>query len=66
MKEVIKQVAMYTVLAIIGTALILAFFTLFLAMPDILRWVSSYLGEFLTWVVFIFIVGAVIIFCIAE
>lgn len=66
MKEVIKIAVKYTLLAIIGTALILAFFALFLAMPDILRWISSYIGEFLTWVVFIFIIGAVIIYCVSE
>lgn len=66
MKEVIKIAVKYTVLAIIATAIILAFFALFLAMPDILRWASGYLGEFLTWVVFIFIIGAVIILCRAE
>lgn len=66
MKEAIKLAVKYMVLAIIGTALILAVFTLFLAMPDILRWVSSYIGEFMTWVVFIFIIGAVIILCRAE
>ena len=54
MKEVIKIAVKYTLLA------------LFLAMPDILRWISSYIGEFLTWVVFIFIIGAVIIYCVSE
>ena len=66
MKRAILTAVIYTVLAIIATALILAFFALFLAMPDILRWVSSYIGEFMTWVVFIFIIGAVIILCRAE
>lgn len=66
MKETIKIAVKYTVLGIIATALVLAVFTLFLAMPDILNWVAGYIGEFMTWVVFIFIVGAVILYCVAE
>lgn len=66
MKEGIKHTAKYIVLGIIATALVLAVFTLFLAMPDILEWVAGYIGEFMTWVLFIFIVGAVILYCVAE
>lgn len=66
MKEAIKHAVKYMVLGIIATALVLAVFTLFLAMPDILEWVAGYIGEFMTWVVFIFIIGAVILYCVAE
>lgn len=66
MKEVIKHTAKYIVLGIIVTALVLAAFTLFLAMPDILEWVAGYIGTTTTWVLFIFIIGAVITYCLAE
>lgn len=66
MKEAIKHAVKYIVLGIIVTALVLAVFTLFLAMPSILEWVAGYIGEFMTWVVFIFIIGAVIAYCLAE
>lgn len=66
MKEAIKIAVKYMVLGIIATALVLAVFTLCLAIPNILEWVAGYIGEFTTWVVFLFIVGAVIAYCIAE
>ena len=66
MKEVIKHTVKHLVLGILATAAVLAVFTLCLAMPNILEWVAGYIGEFTTWVVFIFIVGAVIAYCIAE
>ena len=66
MKEVIKHTVKHLVLGIIATAFVLAVFTLCLAMPNILEWVAGYIGEFTTWVVFLFIVGAVIAYCIAE
>lgn len=66
MKEEIKHAVMYMAFVIIATALIIAAFTLFIAMPDIFKWVAGYIGEFMTWLVFIFIVGTVIIFCVSE
>ena len=66
MKEVIITTVKYIVLGIIATALVLAVFTLFLAMPSILEWLSSYIGTTMTWVLFIFLIGAIITYCIAE
>lgn len=66
MKEVIKHTVKYLVLGIIATALVLAVFTLFLAMPDILEWLADYIGTTTTWFLFIFAIGAVIAYCIAE
>ena len=66
MKEVIITTVKYIVLGIIATALVLAVFTLFLAMPSILEWLSGYIGTTMTWVLFIFAIGAVITYCIAE
>ena len=66
MKEVIIIAVKYIVLGIIATALVLAVFTLFLAMPSILEWLSGYIGATFTWILFIFAIGAVITYCIAE
>lgn len=66
MKEVIKIAVKYLVLGLIATALILAGLTLYLAMPDIFNWVAGYIGEFMTWVIFISIIGSIILYCVAE
>lgn len=66
MKEVIKHTVKYLVLGIIAIAVVLAILTLFLAMPNILEWLSGYIGTTTTWVLFIFLIGAVITYCIAE
>lgn len=66
MKETIKHAAKYIVLGIIVTALVLAVFALFLAMPSILEWLAGYIGTTFTWILFIFAIGAVITYCLAE
>lgn len=66
MKEVIKHTAKYMVLGIIATALVLAVFALFLAMPSILEWLAGYIGTTFTWILFLFSIGAVITYCLAE
>ena len=66
MKEVIIIAVKYIVLGIIATALVLAVFTLFLAMPSILEWLAGYIGTATTWILFIFAIGAVIAYCVAE
>lgn len=66
MKEVIIIAVKYIVLGIIATALVLAVFTLFLAMPSILEWLSGYIGETMTWVIFIGAIAGIISWCVAE
>lgn len=66
MKEVIIIAVKYIVLSVIAAAVVLGAFTLFLAMPDILEWLSGYIGTTTTWLLFIFAIGAVIAYCIAE
>ena len=63
MKKIIKaiaEIAVCTLLGIIAAAVILAALTFFVAMPDILAWVASYIGGFLTYSIFFFIIGAII------
>lgn len=66
MKEVIKHAAKYMVLGVIVTVAILAILSLFLALPNIFEWLAGYIGTTTTWVLFIFIIGAVITYCVAE
>ena len=66
MKETIKHTVKYIVLGIIATALVLAVFTLFLAMPSILEWLAGYIGTTFAWILFLFSIGAVITYCLAE
>lgn len=66
MKEAIKIAVKYMVLGIIATAAVLAVFALCLAMPNFLEWVAGYIGDITTWVIFLFIVGVVILYCVAE
>ena len=66
MKETIKHAVIYAALGIILAVSICAVIALAQALPSILSWIAGYIGEFMTWVVFIFIVGAVILYCVAE
>lgn len=63
MKKIIKaiaEIAVCALLGIIAAAVILAALTFFVAMPDILSWIASYIGEFLTYSIFFFVIGAII------
>lgn len=66
MKEVIKHTVKFIALGIIATALVLAIFALFLAMPSILAWVAGYIGGFLTYGLFILGIGGFIYWCLSK
>ena len=66
MKEVIKHTVKYIVLGIIATALVLAIFALFLAMPSILAWVAGHIGGFLTYGLFILSIAGFIYWCLSK
>lgn len=66
MKRAILTAVIYAALGVLATAVLVGSLVLMLAMPDILRWVSNYIGTTTTWVLFIFIIGAVIARCVAE
>lgn len=65
MKEITK-----TILGILAT--VTAMFVLFglyalaMSMPDILDWLSIYIGKTTTWLLFIFIIGAIIALCVSK
>lgn len=66
MKKAILTAAIYTILGILFTVAFLAVMTLCLAMPDILEWLSGYIGEAMTWAVFLFVVAGIILCCIKS
>lgn len=66
MKRAILTAVIYAALGIILAVAICAVIALVQALPSILNWVAGYIGEFMTWVVFIFIIGAVITYFVAE
>lgn len=52
-------------LGIVVSALFVAFMWLLLSVPDMLNWLSGYIGVFMTWVIFLFVVVSVILGCIS-
>lgn len=63
MKELL-YVAAWLLLGVLVTVAFIAIMCLCLAMPDILAWLSQYIGDFCTWVLFLFVVGGFIAWCI--
>lgn len=64
-----KDVLYFVVWLLMGalvTFLFLGAMCLFLAMPDILDWISGYIGELCTWVLFLTIVGCIIAWCVDK
>lgn len=52
-------------LGIVVCALFIVVMCLLLAIPDMLNWLSGYIGVFMTWVIFLFIVVSIILGCIS-
>lgn len=65
MKEIIYILG-WLLMGVLATILFLAVMCLFLAMPDILEWISGYIGEFMTWVLFLTVVGCIIAWCVDK
>lgn len=66
MKRTIITAVAQIVLGIVLAGVMLALFTLVLAMPDILEWIAGYIGGFLTYSLFFLAVGGFIVWCISE
>lgn len=65
MKELLSIVA-WLLLGVLATVAFIAIMCLCLAMPDILEWLSLYIGDACTWVLFLFIVGGVIAWGVSK
>ena len=66
MKKSILRALVYLAMGILVTAAFLAIMALFLSMPNILEWMSGYIGELTTWVIFLFASGAFVYYCITK
>ena len=56
----------WLLMGVLATVLFIAAMCLFLAMPDILKWISGYIGELCTWVLFLTVVGCIIAWCVDK
>lgn len=65
MKEIIYLLG-WLLMGVLATCVCLAVMWICLAMPDFLRWISGYIGELCTWVLFLTIVGCIIAWCIDK
>lgn len=65
MKEIIYILG-WLLMGVLATILFLGAMCFFLAMPDILEWISGYIGEFMTWVLFLTVVGCIIAWCVDK
>lgn len=65
MKEIICILG-WLLMGVLATILFLGAMCFFLAMPDILEWISGYIGEFMTWVLFLTVVGCIIAWCVDK
>ena len=65
MKEIIYILG-WLLMGVLATFLFIAAMCLFLAMPDILEWISGYIGEFMTWVIFLGGIGVLIAWCVDK
>lgn len=65
MKEIICILG-WLLMGVLATLLLLGATYLFLAMPDFLRWISGYIGEVMTWVIFLGGIGAFIAWCLNK
>lgn len=66
MKRAILTTAIYALLGALATVALMGIFVLLLSIPDLLRWVSGYIGVATTWILFLFIIDAVIARCVSE
>ena len=56
----------WLLMGVLAPILFLAAMCLFLAMPDILELISGYIGEFMTWVIFLGGIGVFIAWCVDK
>ncbi len=47
-------------------AILFGVLILCLAMPDILSWMSYYIGDVMTWIIFILFISFIIVICINK
>lgn len=53
-------------LGFVVSCAILAILVLCIAMPDILDWLSQYIGELCTWLLFLLVIGGIIAWSVSK
>lgn len=65
MLRIIWDIVRWLLLGVIATALVILSLVFFLSIPEMLVFLSSYIGGISTWIIFIFIVISIIVICIS-
>lgn len=65
MKRAIIELVGCAVLGMFVCVLFILGMCFLLSIPDMLNWLSGYIGVFMTWVIFLFIVISIILGCIS-
>lgn len=66
MKNAIITAVKFLVLGTLASAVVLAIFVLLLAMPNILEWLSGYIGTTTTWILFLLVLGFIFYSFVTE
>lgn len=64
MKKILIQIVAEILLGLALTTLVIGSLVLLIAMPEILGWLSQYIGEFFAWMAFILLISLIIVICI--
>lgn len=64
MKKLLFCITGTLILTVLLAIAFLAIITLCLAMPDILEWLSGYIGGFMTWTLFFLSIALFVSYCI--
>lgn len=65
MKRAIIELIGCAVLGMVVCVLFILGMCFLLSIPEILNWLSGYIGVFMTWVIFLFIIVSIILGCIS-
>lgn len=65
MKEITKTL-LGILATIVAVFLLFGLYALAMSMPDILEWLSNYIGKTTTWLLFLFVIGAIIALCVSK
>lgn len=65
MKKAIIELIGCVVLGIVVCTLFVLGMCFLLSIPDMMNWLSGYIGVFMTWVIFLFIIVSIILGCIS-
>ena len=65
MKRAIIELIGCAVLGMVVCVLFILGMCFLLSIPDLMNWLSGYIGVFMTWVIFLFVIVSIILGCIS-